>query len=376
LDEFQNDFSSEFHWTKKGLRWTEARGTPALLGIRSAQRCKDAISTAQDRALLTIRKSALWCVPRTRRRGRAFVPQDAATGRFQLKPAQQQVLDALPARGDSELTRAQYEELAGVSRSQAAYDLAELVEAGILHRVGNGRATRYRLDRAREGGGQRRWTSERIRAELEAFCAGRATWPSAAEFKAADRGDLYVAASRYGGIGQWADELGFNRPRGSTSSTPERPSLRGRIAWAGAGALAALGVAAAVGGVVFSFTRDAPPVASPPTAPAGATSGAVAERQASQPLRLPEKRRTTVRKARRQRQQQRQQIAPARHPRRTSATPVSRTSSPHSSSPTGRSNSTAPTVTRQYMSAGAAPSGPVPLRAPSTSSAPAPIKAP
>ena len=76
------------------------------------------------------------------------MPEDPAIGRTQLKRTQQRALAALAAAGGSkELSRGEYEELAGVGRSQAAYDLAELVEAGILRRVGGGRATRYRLAR-------------------------------------------------------------------------------------------------------------------------------------------------------------------------------------------------------------------------------------
>src|SRR5437868_1024460 len=116
----------------------------------------------------------------------------------QLKPSQRLALDSLARADAPDLTRARYEDLTGVSRSQAAYDLAELVEAGLLVRVGGGRATRYRLPHAVESG-RRRWTDERIRTELASFCADRTTWPSAAEFKAAGRSDLYVAASRYGG---------------------------------------------------------------------------------------------------------------------------------------------------------------------------------
>jgi hypothetical protein len=137
----------------------------------------------------------------------------------QLKPAQQVALGALASGDAPDLTRARYEELTGVSRSQAAYDLAELVEAGHLVRVGAGRATRYRLAAAGDSG-RRRWTDDRIRAELSAFCSERATWPSAAEFRAAGRSDLYVAASRYGGIGFWAAELGF--PRSERVRTPFR----------------------------------------------------------------------------------------------------------------------------------------------------------
>ena len=148
----------------------------------------------------------------------------------QLKPAQQVALGALASGDARDLTRARYEELTGVSRSQAAYDLAELVEAGHLVRVGAGRATRYRLAPTSDSG-RRRWTDERIRAELAAFCAERTTWPSAAEFRAAGHSDLYVAASRYGGIGFWAAELGFPR------SERLRPPARRRAGLAIAAAL-------------------------------------------------------------------------------------------------------------------------------------------
>ena len=73
------------------------------------------------------------------------MPQQRSTDHFELKPAQQRVLGVLKSEGTSRLTRARYEELSGVSRSQAAYDLAELVENGMLERLGSGRATRYRI---------------------------------------------------------------------------------------------------------------------------------------------------------------------------------------------------------------------------------------
>ena len=73
------------------------------------------------------------------------MPQQRSTDHFELKPAQQRVLGVLKSEGTSRLTRARYEELSGVGRSQAAYDLAELVEKGILERLGRGRATRYRI---------------------------------------------------------------------------------------------------------------------------------------------------------------------------------------------------------------------------------------
>ena len=90
----------------------------------------------------------------------------------QLKPAQQLALGALARIDATDLTRARYQEFTGVSRSQAAYDLAELVEAGLLVRIGAGRATRYHLPPANDSG-RRRWTDGRIRTELSAFCSDR-----------------------------------------------------------------------------------------------------------------------------------------------------------------------------------------------------------
>src|SRR2546430_469341 len=69
------------------------------------------------------------------------VPRSA---REELKPAQQRALAVLKD-GHQELTRGAYQQICGVSRSQAAYDLAELVEAGVLERIGGGRVTRHGL---------------------------------------------------------------------------------------------------------------------------------------------------------------------------------------------------------------------------------------
>jgi DNA-binding transcriptional ArsR family regulator len=184
------------------------------------------------------------------------LPQRAANGRVGLKPTQERVLAVLADRGSSQLTRGEYEEIAGVSRSQAAYDLAELVEAEVLERVGGGRATRYRLVR-RDHPGQRRWTTERIRADLDRFCGGRKTWPSATEFKAAGRADLYVAASRYGGIAFWATELGFARPGRATPPQARVSAWRPRLRWAAGGAALAGALFATAGAVVFAW-NDSP----------------------------------------------------------------------------------------------------------------------
>src|SRR5438132_1574121 len=140
---------------------------------------------ASSAVCLFIRKSA---------RSEGVPPVSA---RQEFKPAQQRALALLRDGRETELTRGGYQEIGRVSRSQAAYDLAELVEAGILERVGSGRLTRYVLAR-HPNLTRRHWTSDRIRAELASFCAGRGAWPSAKEFKSAGHADLYVAASRYG----------------------------------------------------------------------------------------------------------------------------------------------------------------------------------
>jgi hypothetical protein len=128
--------------------------------------------------------------------------------RHVLKPAQGRVLAEMSGRPGGDFTRADYEAVAHVSRSQAAYDLAELVKLRLVERLGSGRATRYRVARPSVGR-RRKWTPERIRTELEAFCDELEGWPRASEFREAGRADLYLAASRYGGIDHWAEELGF-----------------------------------------------------------------------------------------------------------------------------------------------------------------------
>jgi DNA-binding transcriptional ArsR family regulator len=185
-------------------------------------------------------------------------------GRRELKPAQRLGLAALNEGTTNELTREQYQQLTGVSRSQAAYDLAELVETGLIERVGGGRSTRYRR-RPRSQSSQRHWTNERIQAGLVGFCANRTTWPTAGDFKAAGHTDLYVAASRYGGIGFWASRLGFSR---TEPVEPERParSLRPLLRWAPVGiafAAVLLGVAGAV-----TQPRRAAPIREAAAAPA------------------------------------------------------------------------------------------------------------
>jgi len=177
-------------------------------------------------------------------------------GRNDLKPAQHAALAALSDGSAEQLTRGQYEQLTGVSRSQAAYDLADLVEAGLVERVGSGRSTRYRLTR-RSQPSQRHWTNERIRAALAEFCADRTTWPSAREFKVAGHGDLYVAASRYGGIGFWTSELGFSRKAKAAPRRRPRRSLRPVLRWAPVAAAFAF-VLLGLGGAVLQPKTKAP----------------------------------------------------------------------------------------------------------------------
>lgn len=304
------------------------------------------------------------------------MPQEDAAKRanIRLKPAQERVLAALAAAGETELTRADYERLAGVSRSQAAYDLAELVEGGPLERVGNGRATRYRV-RAVEPAAQRRWTEDRIWAELVSFCNGRRTWPTPREFKEAGRGDLYVAASRYGGVAHWARALGVEQPTRNGPPAPaaeRRPArLHTKLLWAAGGALAAAAVAGATVAALGGVSHPATPR---PVAAAPLTGARVADESLHSLLvgglvaraRAPHAR-AAVRRVR--------ERTPITHVRRstgiadavavttTAAAPAARVASP-------------PAKTWLSSASSASSSGPTPLAAPSGGQAPAPIKAP
>jgi hypothetical protein len=191
-----------------------------------------------------------------------------------LKPAQRRVLADLAGRESGELTRAEYERIGCVSRSQAAYDLAELVKIGLLERSGSGRATYYRL--AHPGAGRKRkWTEERIRAELAEFCADRPEWPRALDFKREGRADLYLAASRHGGIDHWAAELGYRdappagaeavdagpveaRPVGAPPVVRKRPDYAKRIRLVRRAQVVALAIVVVLGAtlVVFEASRD------------------------------------------------------------------------------------------------------------------------
>ena len=310
------------------------------------------------------------------------MPHDAATGRIHLKPAQQRALAPLESGEWRELTRGQYEELTGVSRSQAAYDLAELVDAGALQRVGGGRSTRYRLTRDTRPG-HRHWTSDRIGADLREFCAGRKTWPSAGEFKAAGRADLYVAASRYGGIGFWAAELGFPRP--GRASRQAETSLRRKFAWAGAGALASAAIAATAAVVVVlniprHSLRTVAPIRIAPGAATDESSHARESRQVVRKKRVPAHAvKKTVRQTHRHAAQQQVERARTQEsaPSSSASLIAERTYSPPSTSRSS-STSSSPVTHTSYRSAPplTTSGGPAPLRAPLTASPPSPLKAP
>jgi hypothetical protein len=198
-----------------------------------------------------------------------------------LKPAQEHVLASLADSRAEEFTRSTYEEIAHVSRSQAAYDLADLVKLGLVDRLGAGRATRYRI--AREGDGRRRkWTSARIRDELERFCGERGRWPRAAEFREAGQGSLYLAASRYGGIEHWAAELGLSEAAPSAAS--DRDTRLDALPGTGL-------VAAALAGLfVLGIFLTVQLVADRESVPYGPVSGAVRERVDAAPGAVPRER--------------------------------------------------------------------------------------
>jgi DNA-binding transcriptional ArsR family regulator len=392
-------FEQKIYWTRRKIDWTKARSNLLGLPRRELGACKAAISaggrflggSCRDisgaylgrgrrvvaAAISTLGLPAVLWSGRTSRQGRGTVPQAAATGRLHLKPAQQRAVEALASSDSAELTRGQYQEIAGVSRSQAAYDLAALVEAGVLERLGGGRATRYRPVRKSQAG-QRHWTSERIRAELAEFCGDAREWPSAGAFKAAGRTDLYVAASRYGGIGFWAVELGYPRPGRAASARPPETPLGRKLAWAGAGALASAAlVAAAAAVVVLSLPRESTrTVGSPRVSPPATVDGRVSD-ESSHAVRKSRTPATQVPK----KKVRRAHPSVSRHVERVREQPATgssaatlityRTYSRPSSSGSSAQHVSTPTTPVPTTSG-----GPTPLRAPLTASAPTPLKPP
>jgi hypothetical protein len=306
------------------------------------------------------------------------VPQRVTHGRSDLKPAQRRALRALESElGASSteprasLTRSEYERLTGVGRSQAAYDLADLVSAGLFVRVGGGRSTRYVL--AHEPASQRRWTPDRIRRELGAFCANRSAWPTATEFKTAGRGDLYVAASRYGGVAHWAKELGLERiDRSRAEATAVRVPLRSRLAWAFVGALTAGALAAAaVTAIVLTHQFG-----SGGTTGAKASPGTPPSRRilhdSLQPPPTAAPRTAVPHRPRVRRQVTRPTTKSISHAQSTPARKTSLVSEPLERV----SERTAPPTSQTLATAPAQSGSPAPLPAPTGASAPSPLPAP
>lgn len=134
---------------------------------------------------------------------------------FRLTTGQQRALTTLRIQGRHEFTRGDYERAAGIQRSAAGRDLRRLTAHSLLSVRGKGRGTRYLLAAAMSQGTASsvgrpvKWTEARIERELRAFLAGRTTWPTPGEFDAAERRDVYAAASRAGGIGRWRHMMGL-----------------------------------------------------------------------------------------------------------------------------------------------------------------------
>lgn len=135
---------------------------------------------------------------------------------LRLTSSEERALASLGASGRLEFNRREYEETAGVGRTTAGREIAELIRHGVLVPVGSGSATRYRFaaSATRSPDAPRRgrkptWSDQRVEEELRAFLADRSAWPPPEAFDAAGRRDLYSAASRRGGIGRWRRMLGL-----------------------------------------------------------------------------------------------------------------------------------------------------------------------
>ncbi len=366
----------QLQWTLSGRYWTIRRKSALLLRSGAYARCKAAFAgRVRERRLRRMPLHArfarygLWARVVA---GRVAVPQRVTSGTPELKPAQRRALLALESEPGASLTRSEYERLTGVGRSQAACDLTELVSAGLFVRVGGGRSTRYVL--AHEPASQRRWTPDRIRRELDAFCADRSVWPTASEFKAAGHGDLYVAASRYGGVAHWANELGLERlDRSRTTAAASRMPLRSRLAWSFAGASVAGAFAAAAVAAVVATHHFGPSGRTGAKASAGPGS---TRRAVHESLQRP--RAASTRAA-----------APHGQPptrKHVTRPKVSRISGASSAAAQHTSlaleprqmvsTQTAPATSARLAAAASHSDGPAPLPAPTGASAPSPLQAP
>ena len=127
-----------------------------------------------------------------------------------LTRSQELVVAELTAAQRRSLTRAEVETLTGLRKTMAAEALKELVDVGVLRRVGSGPRQSYELaarPRTKRTGRRTVWTDARIREELTEFAANFEGWPSTDDFTKAGKTALYKAASRSGGMRKWRDEI-------------------------------------------------------------------------------------------------------------------------------------------------------------------------
>lgn len=149
----------------------------------------------------------------------AMVERSGHGSPLQLSEGQQRGITDLLLRGVSEFTRREYQEVADVGSGVAKRELAALADVGIVDRVGEGSARRYRVVAARSrsgwkptGGRPRAWTDDRIERELRALVDDAGSFPSIAQFDAAGARRLYNAIQRHGGSVSWAERLGLDPP--------------------------------------------------------------------------------------------------------------------------------------------------------------------
>jgi Fic family protein len=143
--------------------------------------------------------------------------------KIQLTTNEQKALTDLKLRGISEFTRMEYQQAAGVSRNTANAEVNRLASRGVLRRLGDGSARRYRFPNAapinpwtgRGGGRPRQWTDEQIERELAAMVGDSGRFPPVKAFREAGNMALYGVIVRRGGTGAWARRLGIVPPRGA-----------------------------------------------------------------------------------------------------------------------------------------------------------------
>jgi len=124
---------------------------------------------------------------------------------LQLTTAQERAVAALTVDGQRDLTLAAYAELGAVSTRTASRELNALVDAGVLRARGATRDRRFVLatQTVAAGGRPRKWSEDRIAAELRAFVDALGRWPSYSDFQDASKLPLYAAIARNGGMTSW-----------------------------------------------------------------------------------------------------------------------------------------------------------------------------